>query len=73
VAVWISQKSPATQLVAIAPGVYVPYNPAVKNLSVYLENPSGLYGDCTVIKYFWPNSSYSCDSGILPGSEEPPQ
>jgi ABC-type Fe3+-hydroxamate transport system substrate-binding protein len=58
------------QVVAVAPGVYMQYNPVEPDLAQYLKGP--LSGDCTVIKKFFPATSNSCWPGVLPGSEEPP-
>lgn len=58
------------QVVALAPGVYMQYNPVEPDLAKYLKGP--LSGDCTVIKKFFPATSNSCWPGVLPGSAEPP-
>lgn len=70
VAVWIQRESPATELVALAPGVYTPFNPSTPNLSSYYNDWAALYGDCGVIHQFFSPMSYSCGPGILPGVEE---
>lgn len=57
------------QVVALAPGVYAPFNPAETNLAAYLDGPSD--GDCIVRKKYFPNSGGSCWNGVLPGSAEP--
>ncbi len=68
---WIQRNFDGDTLVAIAPAAYVPYTGTVKDLDFYIENPGKIYGDCTIIKYIWKYSSYSCDAGIMPGSDEP--
>lgn len=71
VAVWIQRQSSASELVALAPGVYTPYNPNTPNLSSYYNDWTGLFGDCGVIRQFFSPMSYSCGPGIFAGSEEP--
>ena len=73
------QSAGATAAVAILPGVYAPYNPAVPDPSRYVLRPSAIRGNCQVI--YWLDDlmaaagrwigGYSCDSDFFPGSEEP--
>lgn len=71
VAVWIQRESTATQLVALAPGVYTPYNPNIPNLSKYYDAWIPTYGDCGMIHQYFKSLSFACGPGILAGSEEP--
>lgn len=66
VASWME---PATEAVALAPGVYVTYNPAVTDLDRYYD--VGAYGDCIMIDTYFPASGGACWDGVLPGPEEP--
>jgi hypothetical protein len=58
------------QVVALAPGVYTPFNPDVPNLISYLNGPNA--GDCVMRDQFFPNSGGSCWEGVQAGSAEPP-
>lgn len=55
--------------VAVAPGVYAAYNPAVTDLSAYLELPND--GDCAVRHKYFPDTGGACWNGVLPGPDEP--
>ncbi|WP_426321612.1 hypothetical protein [Microbacterium sp. E-13] len=59
------------QAVALAPGVYVGYNPAVTDLAVYLESNVG-DGDCAV-RDLYEFGGGSCWNGVLASPAEPPQ
>lgn len=61
--------SPVTQLVAVAPGVYESYNPAVPNVNFYVDN-GPVMGDCIVIQATFPDRGSTCWDGVLPGSDE---
>jgi hypothetical protein len=69
-----------SQVVALLPAVYMPYNPGIPDLDRYLMNPSGIKGNCIMIEYLEEGLSfvgkyvggYSCDSDYYPGSDEPP-
>jgi ABC-type Fe3+-hydroxamate transport system substrate-binding protein len=50
------------QVVALAPGVYTPYNPNVPDLTDYLDGPSS--GDCAARHKFFPNAGGSCWEGV---------
>ena len=67
VANWIDTE----QAVAVAPGVYAAYNPAVTDLWRYLTLPND--GDCAVRDTFFPNTGGACWDGVLPGPDEPSQ
>jgi hypothetical protein len=57
------------QVVALAPGVYTPFNPNVPNLTSYLAGPNA--GGCAMRDQFFPNSGGSCWEGVHAGSAEP--
>ncbi|WP_154814574.1 hypothetical protein [Actinophytocola xinjiangensis] len=57
------------QVVALAPGVYTPFNPVVPDLVDYLVGPSS--GDCAVREKFFPESGGACWDGVQRGSAEP--
>lgn len=57
------------QVVALAPGVYTPYNPLVPDLESYMDGGSD--GDCAARDRYFPETGGSCWSGVLPGSDEP--
>lgn len=59
------------QAVALAPGVYAGYNPAVSDLRLYLEGPTD--GDCAVRDMYFPVSGGACWSGVLASPAEPTQ
>lgn len=65
VANWIT----TPQAVALAPGVYAGYNPAVSDLSVYLETNTG-DGDCAV-RELYQFGGGSCWDGVLASPAEP--
>lgn len=67
VANWI--KTP--QAVALAPGVYAGYNPAVTDLAVYLETNTA-NGDCAV-RELYQFGGGSCWDGVLASPAEPVQ
>lgn len=69
VASWFEGQLVDGQVVALAPGVYTPYNPAVPDLLSYLTGPND--GDCVVREQFFPNAGGACWSGVLPGAAEP--
>lgn len=62
--------SAVTQLVAVAPGVYESYNPAVADVNFYVDNGE-VIGDCVVIAAMFPHRGSTCWGGVLAGSEEP--
>ncbi|WP_167627862.1 hypothetical protein [Microbacterium paraoxydans] len=64
---WI--KTP--QAVALAPGVYAGYNPAVADLAVYLEANTG-DGDCAV-REMYQFGGGACWDGVLASPAEPTQ
>lgn len=71
VASWFQGKLVDGQVVALAPGVYTPFNPVIKNLADYLSGP--VEGDCLVREKFFPAAGGACWNGVQSGSAEPPQ
>jgi hypothetical protein len=59
---WFELNGPVPQVVALAPGVYAPYNPNVPNLATYLNGPSD--GDCTMRNAHFPDSGGACWNGV---------
>lgn len=57
------------QVVALAPGLYTPYNPRVTDLSSYYN--TGVYGDNAIKNAYMPEAGGSMWDGVLPGPEEP--
>jgi hypothetical protein len=62
VASWYEGDAATGELVALAPGVYTPYNPNVPDLTFYLDLPNS--GDCAMRELHFPNSGGSCWSGV---------
>jgi len=58
------------QVVALAPGLYTPYNPRVTDLSSYYFY-TGVYGDSAIKNAYMPEAGGSMWDGVLPGPEEP--
>lgn len=54
--------TPSGQLVALAPGVYTPYNVNVPDLNSYLDGPAS--GDCAAKHKFFPTSGGACWEGV---------
>lgn len=69
VASWLADSVVDGQVVALAPGVYSPYNPNVTDLLVYIDGPSD--GDCVMREQFFPGTGGSCWNGVQKGSAEP--
>lgn len=69
VASWFDGKLVDGQVVALAPGVYTPFNPVIPGLTDYLDVPND--GDCAVRGQFFPNSGGACWEGVQAGSAEP--
>jgi ABC-type Fe3+-hydroxamate transport system substrate-binding protein len=69
VASWFEGKLVDGQVVALAPGVYTPFNPVIPELTDYLDGPNE--GDCVVRGQFFPNSGGACWDGVQAGSAEP--
>lgn len=68
VATWLES---TPQVVALAPGVYAGYNPAVTDLSIYLET-NVADGDCAVRELYGFGGG-SCWTGVLASPAEPVQ
>lgn len=62
VASWYRDAAPSGQLVALAPGVYTPYNPNVTDLASYLSGPSS--GDCAARQRYFPGTGGACWEGV---------
>lgn len=58
------------QVVALAPGLYTPYNPRVTDLSSYYVH-TGVYGDSAIKNAYMPEAGGATWPGVLPGPEEP--
>lgn len=69
VASWLSDKVVDGQVVALAPGVYAPFNPNVTDLLAYIDGPSD--GDCVMRDQFFPGTGGACWNGVQKGSAEP--
>ena len=71
VAAWFSGRLEDGRLVALAPGLYGPYNPNVPDLSVYYVSTT-VAGDSAVKQTVFPGSGGTASwSGVRPGTEEP--
>jgi len=62
--------SGTAKVVALVPGLYMAYNPAVTDLDFYVDNAT-VSGDCTMMKAIFSHSGGECWDGVQPGSEEP--
>gem|GEM_PF-2734120 len=58
------------QVVALAPGLYTPYNPRVTDLLSYYVH-TGVYGDSAIKNAYMPETGGATWDGVLPGPEEP--
>lgn len=67
---WFDGKLVDGQVVALAPGLYAPYNPNVPQLNSYYES-GGVAGDSAIKEAVLPNAGGATWSGVLPGAEEP--
>ncbi|MCC9173702.1 hypothetical protein [Arthrobacter sp. zg-Y179] len=71
VAGWFDSKLVDGLVVALAPGLYAPYDPNVPDLSAYYV-PGGVAGDRAMKATLFPNSGATASwSGVKPGPEEP--
>lgn len=70
IANWFEGKLVDGQVVALAPGLYAPYNPNVPDLETYYES-GGVAGDSAIKNAVLPNAGGATWSGVLPGPEEP--
>jgi len=62
VANWYKGKVSTGELVALAPGVYTPYNPIVPDLASHLAGPSA--GDCAARRRYFPQTGGACWEGV---------
>jgi hypothetical protein len=69
VASWFDGGLVNGQVVALAPGVYTPFNPVVPDLADYFDGPNS--GDCVVRGQFFPDNGGACWEGVQAGSAEP--
>lgn len=69
VANWLKDTVVDGQVVALAPGVYTSYNPAIKDLTKYLKLPN--FGDCAMRQIYFTSTSGSCWNGVQKGTSEP--
>jgi hypothetical protein len=65
---WFEGETVDGQVVALAPGVYTPYNPNVPDLNQYLDGPNE--GDCAMRDKYFPNTGGACWDGVQAGSAE---
>lgn len=71
VAAWFSGSLMDGRLVALAPGLYGPYNPDVPDLSLYYVS-TAVAGDSAMKQAVFPGSGGTASwSGVRPGTEEP--
>ena len=71
VAAWFSGSLMDGRLVALAPGLYGPYNPDVPDLSLYYVSTT-VAGDSAMKQTVFPGSGGTASwSGVRPGTEEP--
>jgi hypothetical protein len=59
---WYQGKLTDDQVVALAPGVYTPYNPNVPDLNEYLSGPAD--GDCAMKNHYFPDAGGACWNGV---------
>jgi hypothetical protein len=69
VANWLKDTVVDGQVVALAPGVYASYNPAITDLTKYLNLPN--FGDCAMRQIYFTSTSGSCWNGVQKGKSEP--
>lgn len=71
IAAWFGGRLVDGQVVALAPGLYAPYDPGVPDLSSYYDAGMSA-GDSAVKQTVFPGSGAAASwSGVLPGSQEP--
>ncbi|MCC9204152.1 hypothetical protein [Arthrobacter sp. zg-Y769] len=71
VAAWFDGRLVDRLMVALAPGLYAPYDPNVPDLSAYYV-PGGVAGDRAMKATVFPGSGGAASwSGVNPGAEEP--
>lgn len=71
VAAWYDGRLVDGRVVALAPGLYTPYDPSVPDLLAYYV-PAGTAGDTARKLTVFPDSSRAATwSGVLPGTQEP--
>ena len=71
VAAWFGDRLVEGQVVALAPGLYAPYDPNVPDLSTYYV-AAGVAGDSAMKQTVFPGSGAAASwSELLPGAQEP--
>ncbi|CAN5212635.1 hypothetical protein BH09ACT6_BH09ACT6_05830 [soil metagenome] len=60
------------RVVALAPGVYTPYNPIETDLDVYIDS-APVDGDCVAAHKLFSDRSGACWDGVQAGGGEPSQ
>ena len=58
------------KVVALAPGIYTPYNTHFSDLDRYYEDPI-IYGDQMMKQEYFPQTGGSSWGGVQPGTQEP--
>lgn len=58
------------KVVALAPGIYTPYNTHFPDLDRYYEDPI-IYGDQMMKQEYFPQTGGSSWGGVQPGTQEP--
>lgn len=58
------------KVVALAPGLYTPYNTQFRDLNRYYKNPT-IYGDDMMKQEHFPMSPGTTWGGVQPGTQEP--
>lgn len=58
------------KVVALAPGIYTPYNTHFSDLDRYYEDPI-IYGDQMMMQEYFPQTGGSFWGGVQPGTQEP--
>lgn len=66
----VSQYVETDQVVAVAPGLYAPFNPAIPDLDSYIDD-SPVLGDCMMMHTYFEGHGGTCWDGVPPGSAEP--
>lgn len=71
VAAWFGDRLVDAQIVALAPGLYAPYDPTVPDLAAYYDS-SNVAGSSAMKQTVFPGSGAAASwSGVAPGPEEP--
>ena len=69
---WLDGKLIDGRVVALAPGLYTPYDPAVPDLGAYYASSDGVSGDTAMKQTVFPGSGAAgAFAGVTAGSQEP--